>query len=199
MLLMTIPLILFLFPLAYSPGPGNMFFAANGARFGFRSTLKANMGYHIATFIITYLLGIGFGLGASYAPTFMLIIRYLGVLYVAYLAWGLIRAGITKNKALAKHASFIDGVVLLIFNPKAYIIIALMFSQFLPNTIGAQFYFTIGWISTVFTLNNMLAFFFWAAIGDKIAELFRNEAKAYILNFILGLMLFIVAVWMAFN
>jgi len=35
-------LILFLFPLAFSPGPGNMFFAANGARFGFLNTLSAN-------------------------------------------------------------------------------------------------------------------------------------------------------------
>ncbi len=30
----TIALVLFLAPLAYSPGPGNLFFAATGARFG---------------------------------------------------------------------------------------------------------------------------------------------------------------------
>ena len=35
----TIALIIFLFPLAYSPGPGNMFFATNGARFGFATTV----------------------------------------------------------------------------------------------------------------------------------------------------------------
>jgi len=35
----AIALLVFLFPLAYSPGPGNIFFATNGARFGFRSTL----------------------------------------------------------------------------------------------------------------------------------------------------------------
>lgn len=199
MALMTIPLIIFLFPLAYSPGPGNMFFAANGARFGFKSTLKANIGYHIATFIVTYLLGIGFGVGVSYSPTLMLIIRYVGVLYVVYIAWGLIRAGITKSNQSAKHASFIDGVVLLVLNPKAYIIIALMFSQFQPSTIDPQFYFIIGWISAVFTLNNMIAFFFWTVLGDKIVGLFRDKTKAHILNFILGSMLLVVAAWMAYN
>ena len=53
-------LLVFLFPLAFSPGPGNMFFAASGARFGFLNTLSANFGYHLATIIITFLLGIGF-------------------------------------------------------------------------------------------------------------------------------------------
>ena len=32
----ALALVVFLFPLAFSPGPGNMFFAANGARFGLR-------------------------------------------------------------------------------------------------------------------------------------------------------------------
>ena len=44
-----IALLVFLFPLAFSPGPGNMLFAANGARFGIRATFWASMGYHIAT------------------------------------------------------------------------------------------------------------------------------------------------------
>ncbi len=42
-------LLVFLFPLACSPGPGNMFFAANGAWFGFGATIPASLGYHIAT------------------------------------------------------------------------------------------------------------------------------------------------------
>ena len=41
-------LLIFLFPLAFSPGPGNMFFAASGAKFGFKKTLSANFGYHLA-------------------------------------------------------------------------------------------------------------------------------------------------------
>jgi len=36
---LTIKIVIFLFPLAYSPGRGNMFFAANGGRFGFQATV----------------------------------------------------------------------------------------------------------------------------------------------------------------
>ena len=56
----TIALILFLFPLAYSPGPGNMFFAVNGARFGFLSTVPANIGYYIAIWVVAVAIGLGF-------------------------------------------------------------------------------------------------------------------------------------------
>ena len=53
-------LLIFLFPLAFSPGLGNMFFAANGAKFGFVNTLSANIGYHLATVVVTFLIGLGF-------------------------------------------------------------------------------------------------------------------------------------------
>ena len=56
-----VALLIFLFPLAFSPGPGNMFFSASGAKFGFKKTLSANFGYHLATIIVTLLIGLGFG------------------------------------------------------------------------------------------------------------------------------------------
>ena len=49
----VLTLLLFLAPLVYSPGPGNLFFAALGARFGWRGTLLANLGYHAATLLMS--------------------------------------------------------------------------------------------------------------------------------------------------
>ena len=43
-----------------------MFFAANGARFGFAKTLSANFGYHLATIIVTFLIGFGFNIFFSF-------------------------------------------------------------------------------------------------------------------------------------
>jgi len=56
-----VEIIAIIIPLAFSPGPGNMFFAASGAKFGFKKTLSANFGYHLATIIVTLLIGLGFG------------------------------------------------------------------------------------------------------------------------------------------
>ena len=126
-----VAMIVFLFPLAYSPGPGNMFFAINGARFGYVNTLMASFGYHLATWIFTYVIGLIFISGLSTLSGYVLYLKYIGSGYIAYLSLKLFRAGAIGTIAEAKPANFIDGFLLLSLNPKAYIIIFLLFTQFL--------------------------------------------------------------------
>lgn len=191
----TVALVLFLFPLAYSPGPGNMFFAANGARFGFRATIPANIGYHVATGIVTAAIGFGFIAALEAYPRIFSGLKVAGSLYVLWLAWTLFRASALEDTAAAKPATFKDGVILLILNPKAYVIIALMFTQFL-NQSGMNFLAAVLLITTVFTLNNLIAFSLWALIGDKIARYFRTPQSAQKLNMVFGGILAAVGVWM---
>lgn len=192
-------LIAFLFPLAYSPGPGNMFFAANGARFGMRATLPANLGYHMATWIVT--AAIGFGALAAFTthPGAFNALKLLGSLYVLWLAWSLFRSGANDGAAEATPAGFGTGVLLLLFNPKAYLIIALMFTQFVVAADGTGQWQLILVITTVFTLNNLLAFLAWTAAGDRLARQFREEQSAKWINRVFGVVLAAVAVWMAFG
>lgn len=191
----TLALIVFLFPLAYSPGPGNMFFAANGARFGFASTLPSNIGYHVATFAVTSVIGFGFLTALASFPAMFLALKLAGSLYVLWIAWNLYRSGVSEESGDAKPATYIDGVVLLALNPKAYVIIALMFTQFLGKADGGNISAVL-LITTVFTLNNLLAFSLWALIGDAIAAQFRTPQSAKRLNMIFGAMLASVACWM---
>lgn len=185
-------LIIFLFPLAYSPGPGNLFFAANGARFGLRATIPANAGYHFATIIVTFAIGIGLAgvLGAN--STSFQILRYAGAAYVFWLAWKVGSAGRLGQRVEAQAAGFWSGVWLLLLNPKAYVIIGLMFSQFLTTGDVGE----VAVISVVFTLNNCLAFTIWTLMGDRLGRLFRSDQSARALNIGLGIMLAAVAVWM---
>ena len=191
----SIALILFLFPLAYSPGPGNVFFAANSARFGFRATVPANVGYHIATWIVTAGIGFGFLSALERFPEVFVILRVAGSLYVLWLAWKMFRAGTVSASKDARPAGFFDGVLLLVLNPKAYVIIALMFTQFLDaSELGA-----VVLITTVFTLNNLVAFTVWALIGDRIAGCFRTHESARRLNTLFGAILAAVALWMVLS
>ena len=194
----TMALIVFLFPLAYSPGPGNLFFAANGARFGFRATLPANAGYHLATFIVTAAIGLGFAAVIDQFPQVFQILRIAGSLYVLWIAWGLVRAGVTRQNEAAQAAQaarFGDGVVLLLLNPKAYVIIALMFTQFLPGAQTDRLLAVLA-ITVIFTLNNLIAFSLWTVAGDRIGARFRAKDSARRLNLVFGAVLAAVAVWM---
>ena len=195
---LTIALVLFLFPLAYSPGPGNLFFAANGARFGLRSTIPASAGYHIATWLVTLAIGLGLAAIVHEYPEVFAIIKVPGSLYVLWLAWKLLRSGMMKSDQEPTSASFWDGVILLVLNPKAYFIIAAMFAQFLNSGSSDQLVFIL-LITTVFTLNNLIAFTSWTILGDRFARSFREESNARILNLVFGSLLALVAVWMFFS
>ena len=112
-----------------------------------------------------------------------------------WIAWKLFRSGVLEGVETAKPATFVDGIALLILNPKAYIIIALMFTQFLGQTYKGELV-TVLVITTVFTINNLISFSVWTAVGDKIASRFRTKEGAKRLNMLFGVILAAVAVWM---
>ncbi|PCD77325.1 LysE family translocator [Pseudothioclava arenosa] len=192
----TIALITFLFPLAYSPGPGNMFFAANGARFGIPATLRASAGYHIATWGVTAALGGGALTALSLSPNVFLALKLAGSLYVLWIAWGLFNAGsIQGAETSATPPTLRDGAMLLLLNPKAYVSIALMFSQFLPHPSSGGTSDVLR-ITTIFTLNNLIAFTLWTLLGDRAARRLRSGGHAVYLNRFFGMVLALVALWM---
>ena len=160
--------------------------------------MPSNIGYHIATWLVTVVIGLGMIKALNDYPNVFLALKMSGAAYVLWLAWKLIRAGRYDGQGEAKPAIFWDGVILLLLNPKTYIIIALMFSQFL-STDGGLKIANVLIISTIFTLNNLVAFSIWAAVVDKIANKFRTGEGARRLNLMFGTILAAVAVWMFFS
>lgn len=195
MMLFALSLTAFLFPLAYSPGPGNLFFATLGARFGTAATLPANAGYHVATLVVTGLVGAG--LVSAIDPETALFdgVKWAGSLYVLWLAWKMATSGSSRAEMGDIKAGFLDGVLLLILNPKAYVIIVLMYSQF--GGLGpAGMVERVGLISIVFTVNNLLAFLLWTIAGDGLGRLFASETGARRLNLGFAFVLAGVGLWM---
>jgi threonine/homoserine/homoserine lactone efflux protein len=187
---LTLPLLLFLFPLAYSPGPGNSFFAALGAQAGYSGTLPASLGYHAATAVVTLAVGLGFG-GLSDAV--LTILRYAGGAWVLWIAWRMWTAPPAQTGSTTAVAGFRDGAALLVLNPKAWLIIGLMFSQFLPSGGGVAQVF---WITTIFTLNNFLAFALWTLAGAGLGRVFDSGRQGVWLNRMFALTLAGVGIWM---
>jgi len=95
----------------------------------------------------------------------------------------------------ARPASFRDGTMLLLLNPKAYVIIALMFTQFLSVPDTNRTLLVLG-ITTLFTLNNLIAFTLWTMMGARLGMLFARAGSARAMNVGFGLMLGGVAMWM---
>jgi threonine/homoserine/homoserine lactone efflux protein len=196
----TIALIVFLFPLAYSPGPGNAFFASVGASRGMRGAMSSLIGYHVATFIVTMLIGLGLEVTILADPRLTLILSLVGGAYVIWIGFQFLQAARAEprvaegNGPARDKVGFSDGAIVLLLNPKAYVIIGLLFTQFLTS--GNDRFGEVFIISTIFTLNNLVAFIVWTLAGVAIAALLRGDAAHRNLNLGFGLCLIAVGIWM---
>lgn len=190
----TLALLAFLLPLAWSPGPGNMVFAAIGARDGLTASWPASLGYHVATWLVTAVIGFGFATITQAVPGLFRLVALLGAGYVLWLAWRFWQAGgpgVTSPTMVRPGIG--DGAALLLFNAKAYVIIAAMFTQFLPPHADWRL---VLWITSVFTLHNLVAFTCWTWAGDMILRRYRAPHTARLLNRGAALVLGCVALWM---
>jgi threonine/homoserine/homoserine lactone efflux protein len=109
------------------PGPGVTALVARALGSGFRSSLYMAAGLIVGD--LTYLTAVVLGL-ALVAQTFgvvFLIIKWFGVLYLAWLAWTFWNTGITAETIEAKKgrsgflANFLPGLTVTLGNPKTMI------------------------------------------------------------------------------
>jgi len=196
----AIALLAFLFPLAYSPGPGNAFFAAIGASKGLKAAFPALAGYHVATLIVTALIGIGMGVTIFSNPIVSKTLAAAGSIYVLWLAWGFIRSARSRaapgtEPPAERPIGFWSGAVVLLLNPKAYYIIAVMFTQFLSPPANEDV-LTVAAITAIFTINNFIAFVVWALAGRALTVLFRGKRNKQLIDYLFAGTLAGVAIWM---
>jgi threonine/homoserine/homoserine lactone efflux protein len=106
------------------PGPGLTALIARALGSGFRSALFMSLGLIMGD--LTYLTAVVLGL-AMVAQTFgtvFLLIKWAGVAYLAYLAWGLWTCGISAEKIVAKKSAdgalsaVLSGLAVTLGNPK---------------------------------------------------------------------------------
>lgn len=109
------------------PGPGITAVVARALGSGLRSSIFMSLGLVCGDLV--YLTAVVLGL-AFVAQTFglaFMIIKYLGIAYLAYLAWSFWRSGISAETINAKRsqegplASYLSGLILTLGNPKTMI------------------------------------------------------------------------------
>ncbi len=183
----------FSIPLVCTPGPGNIILAMSGARWGLVKTIPLIIGIDLSYIVFT--LMIGFGLGELFVqfPFTYLILKYAGGLYLFYLSYKIWNLTPDFNKELSNSMGFKDGIILTLFNPKAHLLMALMFSQFMKpgdHVFGQVFLLTIA-----LALVNIPNHFVWSYFGQFIARQTNSSQNEQKSNRIFSLMLASVALY----
>ena len=196
---MNIPALLallaFIVPMCFTPGPNNVLCAAHGSRHGVRKTVPLIGGMAVGWSI----LGVGIAAGATFLEeneSIFQIISYLGAVYIAYLGYRVATASVVEDQEEAKDVlGPWTGFVLQIVNGKAWIHFLVMMTTF-GDTFGTGFEHKMALV----LLNLSFGFpavLSWAAFGTLLKRIFSGEESGIWLNRVLGLLLFIVAVWIA--
>lgn len=168
-----IPLTIFAFVAAVTPGPNNMMLAASGMNFGFRRTVPHMLGISLGFPVM--LLCIIFGLGALIAgfPALQTVMRALSAGFVLYFAW---RIATTETDPMLENAgrplTLWQAALFQWVNPKGWAIAIAVASLYAPGGLA-------DWEKAIY----MAALFFvvtagctscWTSLGTAIRSVLQK-------------------------
>ena len=119
------------------PGPGVFYVVARSLGQGRAAGIIAAAGLSVGALVHVMAAVIGLSAILLHSATAFAIIKYVGAVYLVWLAWQALRTttgdpDLERLPAASARRIFLDGVVVSIFNPK----IALFFLAFLPQFVS---------------------------------------------------------------
>ena len=183
-------MVVFAFVTSVTPGPNNMMLLASGVNFGVRATLPHLLGISCGHFIM--LMAVGLGLGELFirVPVIYQGMQVLGMVYMLYLAWGIVRssAPLEHDAAndVAKPLGFWGAAAFQWVNPKAWVMTLGFFSNYLPQDAGMVL---IAAASLVFSLINFPSIAVWALMGARMGHYLQVDLYRHIFNWTMAALL----------
>ena len=171
-----------------TPGPNNSILTASGIKFGFIRTIPNIFG--IPTGHGIQLSLVCFGLGSLFVqfPILLDILKYIGAIYLLYLAWkmfGSINIASVEDKS--SPLKYYEAILFQFVNPKAWVICITAVSLFFPKdeniVVGTIF------MVVVSTLINIPSISMWAFGGSFIRNYLRNVKIKKTIEWLLAMLL----------
>ncbi|MEJ6478390.1 MAG: LysE family translocator [Octadecabacter sp.] len=113
-----------------TPGPANMVLLATGARFGLRRALPFVAGVALGKQLIIWPIGLGLMTLQETVPLLFVILKWISVAYILYLAWRVAGMRLGVQDAGATPPGFITGLAVHPLNPKAWAMITTGFTSY---------------------------------------------------------------------
>ncbi|QYJ99233.1 LysE family translocator [Shewanella alkalitolerans] len=179
---------LFAFSSGITPGPNNIMLMTSGVNFGIRLSLP-----HLAGICIGFpcmVLAIGLGLSAVFQayPLLHLIIKYVGIAYLLYLAWLIANSSSRmEGKQTAKPLSFLQAAAFQWVNPKGWIMAVGAIATFtvMDKPLTPQ----VLTIASVFFSVALPCALVWLGFGVALKRLLKHQGQQKAFNIAMALLL----------
>jgi threonine/homoserine/homoserine lactone efflux protein len=189
--LMTLDQILafavFALSISITPGPNNMMVLASGANFGLRPTIPHLLGIDLGFAVMIIAVGVGIGGLFIAFPTLHAVLRYVGALYLIFLAWKIASArGPSSDTGRGKPLSFLQAASFQWVNPKGWIAAMGTVATYTPSN---GFFANLLIVTVVFALVMGPCITIWAAVGTSLRRFLSNPARLRAFNVVMALLL----------
>ncbi len=173
----------------WSPGPNNIFLLSSASRYGVRKNLKFMMGIWTGSLSLMILSGVFCSTLAKVIPGIQPVMKYVGALYLLYLAWQTYRRLPPGENQAEQVPTYPMGILLQLVNVKIIVYGLTMFSSFiLPwETRPAMLLCYAFYLMVLGALGNLI----WAFAGNILRQVYNAHYR--IMNIIMALLV----VWCA--
>ena len=186
---LVIPVTVFAAVSLSSPGPNNVMITASGVNFGFRRTIPHMLGIAIGFAVMN--LAVGFGLGRVFEtyPLIHVVLKYISIAYLVYLAWKIANSGpVEEGRARSKPFTFLQAAAFQWVNPKAWVIAVGAVATF--TTVGGDLLAEVMVMSLIFLVMTIPSASTWTFFGTVIGRFLRTPGRLKAFNwFMAGLLL----------
>jgi threonine/homoserine/homoserine lactone efflux protein len=180
--------IAFAFVTSVTPGPNNTMLLASGVNFGIRRTEPHMLGISFGLMSLVLAAGLGLGKLFEELPMLYVILRYVGALYLLYLAWKIATSGAPEDPS-AEHRkpfTFVQAAAFQWINPKAWVMAIGAITTYTPQE---NFVVNVLLIAGLFALVNCPTMSVWTAAGSLLRNWLRDPFKLRCFNITMALLL----------
>ena len=180
------------------PGPTVTLIIANALSFGTKAGVLNVAGTQLGLILMIGLLAVAFQIVTQQLQWFLIIVRYLGAVYLVWLGYKIFTSRSLVQKTMNKKHSnskfVLQGFVVIWSNPKAFLFLGAFIPQFLDlNQING---FKIIYLGLLFMLIGSIFDSVYAVVFGKFRTLVSTN-YLHLLNRIGGCLLALLGVWLA--
>lgn len=182
-----------------TPGPNMTWLAVLGASRGRFIALAAVAGICLGLAIAGTIAGLGLTAVLTQWPVLFQALRWIGTLYLFYLAWDAWQDAAQPTEAFQGSAAraFQQGLITNILNPKAYLFYAAMLPQFVSGAMPVAL--EIAWLTATYVVVATVIHAGIAALSGSLAEFLKTSPQAITIRKILAVLIALAAVWFFYS
>ena len=178
---------LFWFVTAYTPGPNNVVASYSGFNFGITKTLPHIFGVTLGFTSLVHFLSIGLINFFKLFPIVQVVIKYLGTLFLLYLAYKIAFSSASSEIKKENPVKFIETFLFQYLNPKGVSVAIIVVSNYVE--LGSNYINYATQVVVLAFLFSSTSITLWTFIGKFLRKFATNEKFIKYFNYAMSVLL----------